>query len=339
VYLKIGSDDIEIYVLNINSSWKEFLEAEFNGYYYVEHTVSVDMARPFLLLNGRSIKEMQDMRCQLQKIRSDKTISNIFFDSLNPSSFVITQGLAARDPKVDVFFCTNNEAAKLMVLRLIRALLVMVYVAAGRCFIHASGISFGEKIIAFVGDKRAGKTTLLLSMLEYTSAKPVTNDKLMLNLLAGSVRAKGLPIKVGIREGSLHAVPGLLEKLNRVPRLPRGGDKTIRITIDGLAAIFRKTVISSGELAVIMLTEYCPDLDNYEFFQLSAEAAEQVWESCTLKLMKEIEPEQALMEEYFQDIWSPMFRRPDIPFIHCKSNERCLSNLSLHIENMIRGLN
>lgn len=66
-------------------------------------------------------------------------------------------------------------------------------------FLHAASVELDGRVVIFVGDKRAGKTSLLLDAVLKHGWRVVSNDCLVLYYDHAELHATGLPTYVGIR--------------------------------------------------------------------------------------------------------------------------------------------
>jgi hypothetical protein len=91
--------------------------------------------------------------------------------------------------------------------RVLRALVLRDFLDAGWGFLHAACVAIAGQGIALAGPRHAGKTTALLQCLHWLGpdAALVSNDKLAIDP-AGQAAA-GFPVRVGIRPGTLEALP------------------------------------------------------------------------------------------------------------------------------------
>lgn len=99
-------------------------------------------------------------------------------------------------------------------MRLIRELFVYCITLTKRCsFFHAACVANNELAVAIIGDKFAGKTTMCLNFLNF-GWNFISNDKLVLVNKDNNILCWGLPIALGIREGTKQL---FAEKLNDLP--------------------------------------------------------------------------------------------------------------------------
>ncbi|MET3211848.1 UNVERIFIED_CONTAM: hypothetical protein ABIC26_004816 [Paenibacillus sp. PvR008] len=107
----------------------------------------------------------------------------------------------------------TEHQARVCSMRLLRALVKVVHLKRGWTLFHAAACQLGDTGIGIVGDKRAGKTSTLLSLLTSEHAHFISNDKVLLQERTGALHVLGLPHKVGIRKQTLLRFPGLQAKI------------------------------------------------------------------------------------------------------------------------------
>lgn len=97
-------------------------------------------------------------------------------------------------------------------LRLIRKILRLQLLERGTLFVHGGMVEYKNNGIAFLGKKKAGKTSSILSFLaNEKSSTYITNDdlSLQLNETDGNVYGYGWPRSISIRSDSLQKINGL----------------------------------------------------------------------------------------------------------------------------------
>ncbi|MNB69472.1 hypothetical protein D3C75_160020 [compost metagenome] len=106
-----------------------------------------------------------------------------------------------------------SERSYIQVIDLIRDLFIRLEEYRGTLVLHASAASDGEKIIAVVGRKGAGKSTFLLELLVDHQYKFVSGDKLFLRINDGEIQAYGWPDYPSLGFGTILKYPRLAEML------------------------------------------------------------------------------------------------------------------------------
>lgn len=232
----------------------------------------------------------------------DEGIYRIFKDLYDENNYIITYGMRSSKPNLKVYY--NNEIvnSSYMVMRIIRSLILKISSNGEGVFLHASAVVLNNKAIAFTGPKKAGKTTAMLAMLEYTDYSPLTNDKLLVKKDNNNImRVLGFPIRAGIRSGTLDVSKDICARLFSLPKNDDFDDKIIKITMDHLAEIYDKKSQQSADLEAIFIPIFCPNVTEPQINLLEPEKAKSFLCQCTLNSFHEIEPLQTSIQDYFLD--------------------------------------
>jgi hypothetical protein len=80
--------------------------------------------------------------------------------------------------------------------------------------LHASTAVIGGKGIATLGRKRAGKTTLLMHMLERCGSAYLSNDKVLAKATGPGVTVHGIPLSCMVGVGTMRSIPALRRHLH-----------------------------------------------------------------------------------------------------------------------------
>jgi hypothetical protein len=94
-------------------------------------------------------------------------------------------------------------------MRVVRELAMQHAVNTGRVLLHAAALEVDGRAMAILGPRRAGKTTLLLHLLEAGGARYIANDRVCVEPGGTGVRLTGLPSIVSLRAGTLALFPDL----------------------------------------------------------------------------------------------------------------------------------
>lgn len=84
--------------------------------------------------------------------------------------------------------------------RTIRVLLRMQCQESGDIFLHGGFIKYKEKGICILGEKKAGKTSLILSMMKFCKADFISNDDVSLHLENDTWIGEGWPRSIVVRD-------------------------------------------------------------------------------------------------------------------------------------------
>jgi hypothetical protein len=106
----------------------------------------------------------------------------------------------------------SNPHSRTALMRVVRELAMNRSWRDRGMFLHAAAIAVGERGMLIAGEKRAGKTSLLLHLLRATAAEYVSNDRVLLpSMDAATVR--GMPTIVTVRPGTLAFLPGFAAEI------------------------------------------------------------------------------------------------------------------------------
>jgi hypothetical protein len=121
--------------------------------------------------------------------------------------------LSRRHPHVRVLAGTDRVGARVALMRVVRELAMLHARRAGHLLFHAAALAAGGRGIALLGDKHAGKTTLLLHLLRVPGTRFVANDRTLVTRDGSGGRLVGLPSIVALRPGTLAFFPELRRRL------------------------------------------------------------------------------------------------------------------------------
>jgi hypothetical protein len=128
---------------------------------------------------------------------------------LGSSNPILWNIFCKRERVVYSISARENDTTNYETFRLARILLHIEYLEAGFFPLHASTVANGNLGVCLIGDKFAGKTTLSLRCLDKLGWSYVSNDKSYLGLVNGRLTVAALPIRAGIRPGTVEMFPAL----------------------------------------------------------------------------------------------------------------------------------
>jgi len=118
---------------------------------------------------------------------------------------------------VRIVAAADGPGPRVAVMRVVRELASLNAARSGSCLLHAAVTAFDNGGLAICGPKRAGKTTLLISLLTSAGARFVANDRAVATPHADGVELKGIPTIVAIRGDTIERFPGLSPRLRDLP--------------------------------------------------------------------------------------------------------------------------
>lgn len=153
-------------------------------------------------------------------------------------------------------------------MRLIRELFVYCITLTKRCcFFHAACVTNGEFAVAIIGGKFAGKTTMCLNFLNL-GWNFISNDKLVLVKNDNNIFCWGLPIALGIREGTKQL---FTEKLNDL--VIDQEDSRYYLTPNQLIDRFNIEVSNGQKLKMMLIPSFCPEARKISVTKMAEEEA------------------------------------------------------------------
>ncbi|MBJ8030400.1 hypothetical protein [Bacillus cereus group sp. N21] len=172
-------------------------------------------------------------------------------------------------------------------LRLIRVLLRLQCYQEGFIYVHGGLVEINQKGVAFVGHSRAGKTSTILSLLAYTSARYVTNDDIAFQYNEDKWLGYGWPRSMCIRRDTLEAI----KPLNSIYRLSKqnhpfneDSKKHVFIYPKELEEWFKRSVLEKSSVDMLIFPKFLPreeigaKINNLT----STEAAELLYENMVI---------------------------------------------------------
>ncbi|MBI3767950.1 MAG: hypothetical protein HY271_05560 [Deltaproteobacteria bacterium] len=119
--------------------------------------------------------------------------------------------IAARQGGIEIVAPTDHARVRISLMRVIRELAMLQSLHRGDLFIHAAAGVLRGRAVVIAGQKRAGKTTMLLDLLRRGEVQYLSNDRIMVDTSADPPVVRGMPTIVKVRAESLRFVPSLTE--------------------------------------------------------------------------------------------------------------------------------
>lgn len=161
----------------------------------------------------------------------------------------------------------ENDKRNLM--RLMRELFIYNILFFKECsFFHSACVANDDFSIAIIGDKFAGKTTMCLNLLN-SGWDFVSNDKLILSKNdEKELICWGLPIALGIRDGTM---PLYFDKLQNIER--DIDDNRYYLTPNQLIERFNVKVANGRKLKMFLIPKFSPHAKEIRLERLSPDKA------------------------------------------------------------------
>lgn len=107
-------------------------------------------------------------------------------------------------PKVIVFANEKQHSARIAILRIVRELASQHMLSLGWLPIHASAVALAQSSILVLGERRAGKSTLMLQLLTESACHFLANDRVCIDVFApNGPQTYSIPCVINLRASSL----------------------------------------------------------------------------------------------------------------------------------------
>lgn len=198
-------------------------------------------------------------------------------------------------------------------IRVVRAAILLQLEAAGWSYLHAACLTRGGVGLAVTGPKCAGKTTLALQLLGRPGWRLVANDKLAVRPGGAGIEARGFPIRMGIRSGSLDVLPRSKASALRLASDERTDGSRILVRPQLVASRFGTTVDRHTSLAVIVQPFFDPSVTRITLEEVEPVGARALLRSQCLPDLGLIAEQQSFLS-YLVDAPLPI---ADPPLLEC----------------------
>ncbi len=182
------------------------------------------------------------------------------------------------DRKIIFIMNDNNQEWLIQnIHRMIRVLLRMQCIEKGHLFMHGGLVNYRGYGIAFLGGKKAGKTSSILSMLSLMDSVFVSNDDISFFENDNVWMAQGWPRSIVVREDTLEKVCGRKKNtfVHELHHPLNSSNKLICFYPDEFVNIFNRKLSSESILSGIIFPSFSNDVNMSYFRQLNEEEAEK----------------------------------------------------------------
>ncbi|MDF2943589.1 MAG: hypothetical protein K0S01_2447 [Herbinix sp.] len=232
--------------------------------------------------------------------------------------------------------------------RMVRALLRLQCYESGALFVHGGLVNYLDKGIAFIGHKKSGKTSSILSLLSFDQTSFVSNDDISFSIQNDEWIAEGWPRSIVVRQDTLEVLCDQIELDLEMLKHPlnkynneNANNNTICFYPDEFSNIFSKSTMDKCSLNYLIFPCFSPrNESSAKLTRLSLDNALNVLNNNIL-----------LNPEKYIDHLLPYFNLPNlltlkditrkiVSAIPCYSLEQSFSNLkegSLKIQEMIKN--
>lgn len=115
--------------------------------------------------------------------------------------------IGARGETITMIAAEDCPKWRSALLRVVRELATLAALEQGDLFIHGASVVIDGRAILLAGQKRSGKTSMLLNALRQPGAGYLSNDRVLIQLLPKTPVVRAMPTIVKIRPESLQHLP------------------------------------------------------------------------------------------------------------------------------------
>ena len=140
-------------------------------------------------------------------------------------------------------------------MRVVRELAIIHVRERGGLLLHAAALAVGNRGLIVAGEKNAGKTTLLVNLLQHGAACYVSNDRTAVSMATSPPSLRGMPTIISVRPGTLTFFPRFGEHLRargfqyRLTLAETVGGEAARLSKDG------RFVLSPAQFCALLRVE------------------------------------------------------------------------------------
>jgi hypothetical protein len=177
--------------------------------------------------------------------------------------------------------------ALVFVMRVVRELAMNAARGNGRLCLHAAALALGDRGVMIAGNKAAGKTTLLMSLLRHRGARYVSNDRVLADTRRNPPVVRGMPTVITIRPGTLALMPGLRERLlaggdelrlsfaDAANRVPSVDDERVFMDPAQLCSLIGVSALAEVELRSLVFPRVTSAVETWRLEPLTSAATAQ----------------------------------------------------------------
>ena len=204
--------------------------------------------------------------------------------------------LLVRGRDVTILAPLDGPASRLALLRVVRELATAHALREGHLHLHAAAVEVRGGVVAIIGPRVSGKTTLLLHALLGGHARYVTNDRLFVDLRSDPPLARGMPTIVSLREETLARFPAFARRLEAtayarhrtLAEAASASGWSPNLTPAQLRAIVQVDAAGEGTLRAAIFPTLTRDVDRFDLRPLpAAEAAARLRQGLFLAALPE----------------------------------------------------
>jgi len=237
--------------------------------------------------------------------------------------------VTSKDDNLYVFMKDYNKEKEDFVKRIFTNYYIKVLQKNGFSIIHGACVSKHDEAIIISGNKRCGKTTTLINLLD-RGYDFIANDRLAVKKYGDEFIVQGIPFSMGIILEDVLKYPGFDIKNKKISI--DGDKKKVYIESSDVAKIFDINSKSSGIVKSIIMPKYNSNIDSLNTAKV---------ENPVQILGGNIMFDDALPEDkqFMHDLIRVKYRNPNllnnIPAYQVEQNENTFDELDLFIKTTI----
>ena len=166
--------------------------------------------------------------------------------------------------EVKIWVSLEQLESKYVIARLIRSLIVGMACEDGWIIMHSSCVSTSKGGFITLGEKRMGKTAVLVSALHIAGNCYVANDKVLVKKVDGKVVAQGLPYSPAVKKSLLKQY-GLSQESSYIFQ---GTKSKVRFLVSDFCELLHTSVKPKTTVDKIVLPRYTDEIGLYTINEL-----------------------------------------------------------------------
>lgn len=139
---------------------------------------------------------------------------------VHDEEFGVSYIVSHDDATITILALEDTRLPRLALMRVVRELAMIHSQEHDRMILHGASFLLGRRCFVIAGQKRAGKTSMLIHGLRQTGARYVANDRALVSLEASGARVRGMPSIVTLRPSCLAMFRKVRERLRSCSYYP-----------------------------------------------------------------------------------------------------------------------
>lgn len=228
------------------------IEFEFEDYYTFDNNEQHNIIIKIILINNKNIYNRYINRGTIKNKYVDKVVL------IKERDIILLYD--KRDKTITILYNDITEDIMQFIGEVIFSIFGKSMEDEGFYFFHSACVSIKGKGIAIIGERNAGKTSLMCSFLQ-NGFQFVSNSRIGIKC-EQDMKAIGLPSRVGIRYETINKVFSEQEKERFIELREeeyRRKRRKMNITVKDIKNVFKTEVLSETKLKVVLIPVYIPN--------------------------------------------------------------------------------